>query len=339
MLSFLLFSCCIFSTEPYVGPISGHFNGKNFSNAYLPENRDTVHKAIKSFLSWRFKSFSPEWNVKPNEKPGSKPPIVVNGDSMRVTFIGHSTVLLQFDGLNFITDPVFSSMISPVPFIGQTRKRIPGIRIEDLPPIDAVLISHNHYDHLDISSLKKINKFNNSIFITCLGNKKYLNDHGFNNVIEMDWYDSVKVRGRTVHISPASHFSMRGLCDRNTSLWCGFVIETSGGPVYYAGDTGYGLHFKELNRLFPRFRLSIIPISPIEPRAFMTEVHISPSEAVLAHIDLDSRLSMPIHFSTFKQGTDKQTDPIYELVKAIKKLKVSSSEWMMPAHGKGVYVP
>ncbi|MFP4369267.1 MAG: MBL fold metallo-hydrolase [Candidatus Kapaibacterium sp.] len=332
-ISILLSSCCTFSGSEYEGPESGHFNGEEFVNY-----DDTKKHSLWDLMGWFITRQRPQWHPWIESEPGPAPPESVEDGSLRVTHINHSTLLLQADGVNILTDPVYSDRVSPVFFAGPVRKRPPGIRLEDLPRIDLVVISHNHYDHMDISTLKKIDEKWQPVIVAGLGNKDYLIEQGMTNVLELDWWQSHTVKGMDYSFVPARHFSNRGICDRNKTLWGGFVFETKGGPVYFAGDTGYGIHFRELNERYGKFRFSMIPIGAYIPRWFMYPVHVSPVEAVMAHRDLQSVLSMGIHFGSFQQADDMRLQPVYDLRDELIKQGISLNEFIIPALGKGVMI-
>jgi L-ascorbate metabolism protein UlaG (beta-lactamase superfamily) len=224
---------------------------------------------------------------------------------MRVTFVGHSTALLQTAGMNVLTDPVWSERASPVAWAGPRRHRPPGLRFEDLPPIDLVLISHNHYDHLDLPTLRRLAREHAPRFVAGLGVGRLLTDVGVGPVLEMDWWQQAAGPGDlTVSCVPARHFSGRGLRDRNASLWCGYVLHGPGGLVYFAGDTGFGGHFEEIARRLGAPRLALLPIGAYLPQWFMGPVHLSPPEALRAHRILGARTSVGLHFGTFRIADD-----------------------------------
>jgi L-ascorbate metabolism protein UlaG (beta-lactamase superfamily) len=246
----------MYSGSKYSGPKSDHFNGEEFYNL----DKSTEH-GFSGFLKWTFNRNPGHWRDFTYTEPGLAPAKHIPGDSLVVTFINHSTVLIQTNSLNIITDPVYSKRVSPVSWTGPKRHRNPGIRFEDLPEIDIVLVSHNHYDHLDIETLKKLNNKFQPMFITTLGNKEFLNDNGIKNAVELDWWQSQNYQDKTkIHCVPARHFTMRGMTDRNKSLWGGFVIESAGGPIYFSGDTGFGKHFQMIHDHFGDLRFALLPI-------------------------------------------------------------------------------
>jgi L-ascorbate metabolism protein UlaG (beta-lactamase superfamily) len=232
---------------------------------------------------------------------------------MRVTFINHATTLLQADNLNILTDPIWSERCSPSAHIGPKRHRAPGIRFRDLPPIDFVLISHNHYDHLDLPTLHALRRTYRPRVVTPLGNDRFLKQHGIRNVIALDWWQSFE----GITLVPARHFCSRGLSDRDANLWGGFVIGGPSGHAYFAGDTGFGGHFAKIAERFPSIRLALLPIGAFLPRWFMEPMHMSPDDAVRAHEMLGAQTSVPMHYGTFDLGDDGEHEPVEELRRAI----------------------
>ena len=235
-----------------------------------------------------------------------------------VTYVNHDTVLIQTEGLNFLTDPIWSKRASPFYLLGPKRFALPGIAFDDLPPVDIVLVSHNHYDHMDIATLRRlVSKWNPKIIVP-IGNKSYLNKRGIQNVVELDWWEKEEITEQVqVACVPAQHFSARAISDRNRTLWAGFVIETPHGNTYFAGDTGFGPFVEHLKARYEEFRLALLPIGAYKPEWFMRTVHISPDEAFVMHRELAVRTSVGMHFGTFRLADDRQEEPprrIRELV-------------------------
>ena len=231
----------------------------------------------------------------------------MEGNELRVTLINHSTLLLQQNGVHILTDPIWSERASPLAAIGPRRRRQPGVRWEDLPRVDAVLLSHNHYDHLDLATLRRLADRGQSQFIVPAGVARLLRYQNIGPVHELDWGESLPLSRATIHSVPALHFSSRGLFDRNRTLWCGYVIEAADRIVYFAGDTAFGGHFARIRERFGAPRLALLPIGAYEPRWFMSPVHMAPDEAVRAHEILAAKISIAIHHGTF-QLTDEGID-------------------------------
>jgi L-ascorbate metabolism protein UlaG (beta-lactamase superfamily) len=291
----------------YRGTVSDHFDGKRFFNHEQGEHgRD-------AFLKWMLHRDHGYWREWVDEPPGEKPPERVGEGRMRVTFINHSTLLVQADNVNILTDPIWSERCSPVSFAGPKRRRAPGIRFRDLPPIDFVLVSHNHYDHLDLPTLHALRKRFWPRILTPLGNDAFLKQHGIRNVIALDWWDS----HQQFTLVPARHFCSRGLSDRDANLWGGFMISGPSGNAYFAGDTGFGAHFEQIKARFPDIRAALLPIGAYLPRWFMQPMHMSPDDVVRAHEILGAQTSIPIHYGTFDLGDDGELEPIEHLRHAI----------------------
>jgi L-ascorbate metabolism protein UlaG (beta-lactamase superfamily) len=285
-----------------------HFDGKRFFNPEAPQARGFLDGLRWALTSRREPSPRFVAGVEP-----SKPPSRIDGPELRVTLINHSTVLLQQRGGNILTDPIWTERASPFGWIGPRRHRAPGVRFEDLPGIDFVLLSHNHYDHLDIATLRGLAGRGASQFIVPCGVARLLRSLGIGPVYELDWGESLAFDGGTIYSVPAQHFSARGLFDRNRTLWCGYAIEAAGRLVYFAGDTGFGGHFaRVLAGIRERFgppRLALLPIGACEPRWFMSAVHMSPEEAVQAHQILGAQTSIAIHHGTFQLGDEAIDTP------------------------------
>jgi L-ascorbate metabolism protein UlaG (beta-lactamase superfamily) len=279
-----------------------HFDGKRFYNpgfTHAPGGLDVLRWKLKSRPERSPRSIA---DVAP-----SAPPRGVEGNGLRVTLVNHSTVLLQWRGANILTDPIWSERASPFSWIGPRRRREPGVRWDDLPRVDAVLISHNHYDHLDVRTLRRLAARGDSIFVVPVGVSRVLLPEGIAPVHELDWGESLSLQGSAIHSVPAAHFSARGLFDRNRSLWCGYMIAGQERLIYFAGDTGFGPHFAEIREKFGSPDLALLPIGAYEPRWFMSPVHMGPDEAVKAHEILAARTSIAIHHGTFQladEGVD-----------------------------------
>jgi L-ascorbate metabolism protein UlaG (beta-lactamase superfamily) len=256
-----------------------------------------------------------------------------------VTFINHATTLIQVDGVNILTDPIYSDRPSPVPFLGPRRVRPPGVRFEDLPPIDVVLVSHNHYDHLDVPTLERLAKAHRPRFVVGLGNKALLDEEGIPGGVEVDWWESVEVApGVKVTGVPAQHRSNRGLTDQAATLWAGYVVSSSGGPVFFAGDTGFGPHFARVAERFGPMRLSILPIGAFRPAKAIAPVHMGPEQALEAHRVLGSGTSVAMHFGTFPLALDGQDEAKYLLLRLLMREQPRPRFWVL-GFGEGRYVP
>lgn len=313
-------------------PAVEHFRDGRFFNPGVAEHD------FRTALKWmRNRKIGP-WRRWIESTPGPAPPARVEGAELRATFVNHATVLLQTDGINILTDPMWSRRASPVQLMGPQRHRAPGLRLEDLPPIDCLLISHNHYDHFDLPTLKRIAATHRPVVFCPLGLARPLRRLGFTDVHEMDWWQSQRWRGIGLHCVPAQHFSARTPWDRNRTLWCGWVIESRHGNLYFAGDTGFGEVFAVVRSRFASIRLALLPIGAYEPEWFMGPVHMTPEQAVEARAILGAATAMAIHFGTFALADDGETAPVERLHRALAGREEASRFWVL-SEGEGLLVP
>jgi L-ascorbate metabolism protein UlaG (beta-lactamase superfamily) len=323
--------------KSYNGPPSDHFDGEHFHN---PRNQSAPGGG--SLVRWLLNRKPGPWRKWIDAVPGPIPPDRVTGGAIRPTFIGHSSALIQMDAINILCDPIWSNRASPLSWAGPKRHRAPGIPLDQLPKIDLVLQSHDHYDHFDVPTLRRIASQWKPNFAVPLGvatrliSKKLATD---SQIAELDWWQSAQFSD-SVRITavPALHFSGRGLRDRNKTLWCGYVIETPSGTVLFAGDTAYGPHFAEIRTRFPKIRLAFLPLGAYRPEWFMGPVHISPADAVRAHKELGASTSIGIHFGTFRLADDGEEEPITELQRALDQEKERLRFWILDA-GEGRDIP
>jgi L-ascorbate metabolism protein UlaG (beta-lactamase superfamily) len=315
-----------------------HFDGKRFYNPGAPQAL-----GFGDVLRWKLSD-------RPEKSPSfiadveqSIPPQRVEGSQLRVTLVNHSTVLLQQQGMNILTDPIWSERTSPLSWIGPRRRRRPGVAWENLPPIDVVLLSHNHYDHMDLPTLRRLARRGESTFVVPVGCAALLGSEKIGPVHELDWGEGLVLAGESacptqtpalasqrgagaletplrsrfgIHSVPAFHFSGRGLHDRNKTLWCGYVLAGEERVVYFAGDTAFGPHFGQIREKFGTPRLALLPIGAYLPRWFMSPVHMGPDDAVRAHQILGAETSIAIHHGTFQLADDGVDTPKKELATA-----------------------
>ncbi len=294
-------------------PFTKHFDGKRFYNPNSSQAR-----GVLAGLRWKLTTRaepSPRFIFDVKQ---SIPPRSVDRNELRVTLVNHSTVLLQESASHILTDPIWSKRASPLSWIGPSRRRSPGVRLEDLPRIDIVLLSHNHFDHMDLRTLRWLAKRGVSAFIVPLGLSRMMESEKIGPAFELDWGESKELAGTTIHCVPAQHFSSRSLTDRNRTLWCGYVIVSKNGQIYFAGDTGFGNHFSQIRERFGAPRLALLPIGAYGPRWFMSPIHMDPDEAVRAHEILGSRTSVAIHHGTFQLADDGIDTPKRQLLAASK---------------------
>ena len=244
-----------------------------------------------------------------------------------LTWIGHATLLVQMEHVTFLTDPIWSNTPSPIPFVGPTRIVSPGIELEDLPPIDFVLISHNHYDHLDLPTLRALEKLSpETVFFVPIGNGELLRKNGISQVQEMDWGETATVKGATIHCLPAQHWSKRSLTDDHKALWSSWAVTGSERRFYFAGDTGYFDGFKEIGEKLGPFDVAAVPIGAYEPRLMMRQSHMNPEEAVQAAVDLQAEHALAIHFGTFDLSDEPIDEPPVRFKDAATKAHPALSE-------------
>ena len=306
-----------------------HFDGRHFFNPGAPQAR-----GFRDVLRWKLTSKAEPSSRFVYDVMPSKPPPSVLGADLLVTLVNHSTLLLQQRGANILTDPIWSERASPFAWVGPRRRRNPGVLWEDLPRIDVVLISHNHYDHLDLATLQALAKRGQAQYIVPIGVASLLRSHKIGPVHELDWGDSLSIAGTTIHSVPAVHFSARGLFDRNRTLWCGYVIETADSVVYFAGDTAFGNHFAQIRHRFGPPRVALLPIGAYQPRWFMSTVHMDPEDAVHAHEILGATTSIAIHHGTF-QLADESIDTPRQRLRA----STSGDSFLVLDNGQSIALP
>ncbi len=291
---------------PY--PPSDHCDGQVFFNPGAVRGK----RSLRSVLRWRRESTRLPWRAPPPDPAFPPPPASVAPGSVAVSFVNHSTFLLRLPEAVVLTDPIFSRRCSPVSWAGPQRARPPGIALDDLPRPDIVLLSHNHYDHMDIPSLRILQRRHKPRFVTLLGNGRILARHGI-DAVELDWWQQTAVGGLSIAATPARHFSARTPWDRNRALWGGFLFGADGARILFAGDSAAGPHWAAIRERLGAPALALLPIGAYEPRWFMAAAHVNPEEAVAAHHALGARHSVGMHFGTF-QLTDEAIDaPLHAL--------------------------
>lgn len=249
-------------------------------------------------------------SVQPGDFTTPPPP------GLRAMWIGHSSVLVELDGVRFLVDPIFSEYASPFQWIGPKRFQPPPIQLEDLPPIAAVLTSHDHYDHLDMHTVQHLAAKGTHFFVP-LGIGAHLEEWSVppSQITDLDWWESKRLGGVTFVCTPAQHYSGRGLFDRTETLWASWSVIGSEHRVFYSGDTGFSNHFQKIGKRLGPFDLSILKIGAYGPMAYWHDVHINPEEAIQAHLALQARHLLPVHWATFNLGLHAWDEPIQRAVK------------------------
>ncbi|MCX7892178.1 MAG: MBL fold metallo-hydrolase [Burkholderiales bacterium] len=331
----LVGTCASTYVNPYYDPAKPHHTPVGFKNNY-------PHPPKGNFWKWRYEQWRDGLPRPPANGyvfPVAAPQTAylrANRSEATVTWIGHATLLVQVGGLNILTDPHFGERASPVSFAGPKRLAPLPIRLEDLPRIDLVVISHNHYDHLDEGTVVRLaaQPGGPPLFVVPLGMKPWLADVGVQNVAELDWWESRQVGGAEVHLVPAQHWSARTPWDDNRMLWGGFVILHPELRFFYSGDTGYSRDFEDIGRRFGGFDLAAIPIGAYEPRWFMGPQHVNPEEAVRIHRDVRARRSVGVHWGTFELTDEPLDEPPAKLAEARARAGLAPEDFFVMHHGE-----
>jgi L-ascorbate metabolism protein UlaG (beta-lactamase superfamily) len=320
------------------GPVTDHFDGQRFFTPGV-----TKSSSPAAYLWRRLTNPPPDWpSTTPAPAQVAPIPAQVSANEARVTYIGHATLLIQVAGMNILTDPVWSQRASVVQWLGPKRVAQPALPLEQLPKIDVVLISHDHYDHLDVPTLKQIDNLHRPRVIAPLGLRKLLaSTMPQSEVSEHDWGERVQVNQAVlVHVEPMAHGSGRTPFDQMQTLWAAFVIEAAGLKIYHVGDTGYaaGRFFRQAAQRHGPIDLAILPIGAYEPIDFMADSHMSPAEAVQALIDSGARQGLAHHFDTFQLGFEHFGHAAEELKFALDNKKIPSGNFIAPRLGESIVV-
>jgi L-ascorbate metabolism protein UlaG (beta-lactamase superfamily) len=321
---------------PQGKPTPAHHTMNGFRNVY-----NNPEHGFMDFLRWKLGIVPDEEPAIPHAQMIPYVPDIVAPDYQRInhpdpakiqiTWIGHSTFLIQLEGINILTDPIFNSRSSPLS-IGFERRSPPGIPFDRLPPIHAVLISHNHYDHLDLYTVKKLG--NTPKYFVPLKLGQWFHNHKITNYVEMDWWDTSMFKGIRIVSVPSQHFSRRTPFDGNKTLWTGWVLETKRGKILFAGDTGYSPHFKEIREKLGPMRLALLPIGSYRPRWYMKTIHMDPLDAVSAHKDLQAQQSIAMHWGTFYIADEPLGEPPLYLKKIMKEASMAADSFLVMKFGE-----
>ena len=307
--------------NPYYAADKPHRGPEGFRNNYPHD----PHPGLGSLIAWKWEAW---WAGLPREPEGGYRPEVAHPDvgalrarmvNPSVTWIGHATLLVQMGGMNILTDPHFTGRASPFSWLGPERRVPPAIPLEELPHIDLVVLSHNHYDHLDQESVVRLNAQPGGAprFLVPLGLQAWFAAQGITNVREMDWWESDQVGGLRAHFVPVQHWSARTRFDKDETLWGGWVLEDPAFKFFFAGDTGYSKDFRDIRERLGPLDLAALPIGAYAPRWFMKSMHVNPEEAVQIHRDLEARFSIAVHWGTFQLTDEPIDEPPRRLAEAL----------------------
>jgi L-ascorbate metabolism protein UlaG (beta-lactamase superfamily) len=324
--------------NPYYNPALPHHTPDGFQNRYSQEPKP----GFWSLIAWKWEAW---WQGLPKEPEGGYHPVVLKPDAAAlqartvnpsVTWIGHATLLVQMGGLNILTDPHFGDRASPFDWIGPTRRVPPALTIEELPHIDLVVISHNHYDHLDRDTVVRLNAQPGAPprFLVPLGNQPWFEGQGIRNVREMDWWETEEYRGVRAILVPVHHWSARTRFDTNETLWGGWVLGDAGFQFLFVGDTGYSRDFQDIRERLGPMDLAALPIGAYEPRWFMKSMHVNPEEAVRIHQDLGTRFSLAMHWGTFPLSDEPIDEPPRRLAEALRQAGIPPERFFVMRHGE-----
>ncbi|RKQ95789.1 L-ascorbate metabolism protein UlaG (beta-lactamase superfamily) [Kushneria sinocarnis] len=321
----------------YRGPVSDHFDGERFHNVPpLPP------RAPGAFRQWREERRQrPAWQWR-DLAVGPTPPARSAPDELRVTLVNHATFLIQSGGLNVLTDPVWSKRVSPLSFAGPARFHPPGLTLEQLPPLDVIFVSHSHYDHCDLRSLRQLaHRHPQTLLVTGLGNETLMRELGFVNVVALDWWQTHTLAGSArLTFTPAQHWSARTRHDARRTLWGGLWLETRGaGALYFAGDSGFSAPlFTNLAERLGTPRCALLPIGAFRPEWFMAPVHMGPREAVEVHRLLGCEVSIACHFGCFALADEGQEEAQQTLAEARAKAGMAAAAFRVPCPGQPIVV-
>lgn len=310
-----------------------HFHGGRYRNL-----EPVPRHGLGDFLRWqlapgrRFPKGKRYTLLRPDGHALMNPPA-----EPQLVWLGHASFLFQYRGVNVLTDPVLSERASPFRLVGPRRFTPPALTVADMPPIHLVLISHNHYDHLDEATVRQLHRrFGDSLrFCIPMGLRRWFEKRDIHNLVELDWWQSAPLAGKNeVFCLPAQHFSGRTATDTNTTLWCSWLLEMDGFRFYFGGDTGYGQVFRDIGELFAPIDLALLPIGAYDPRWFMAPVHVAPEEAVKIHQDIGAIQSVAMHWGTFVLTDEPMDEPPRRLRLALERQGISESAFRVMQHGE-----
>ena len=329
----LLLTAC--QGKPHYSPMKTHHTSDGFRNNY-------PHEGKQSFWKWQWQRWT--GNLPKNPEGGYQFPLLkpdtaylaANRAEPTLTWIGHASFLLQLGGVNILTDPHFTERASPLSFAGPRRHVEPALRFDTLPHVDVVVISHSHYDHLDLESVRRLNAQPGGPprFFVPLALKAWFHDQGIDNVAELDWWDNIDHMGLKIHLVPVQHWSARTPWDTNRTLWGSWVIEHPQMRFLFGGDFGYSQDLADIGRRFGRIDLAALPIGAYEPRWFMKVMHVNPEESVRAYKDLNARYAVAMHWGTFKLTDELLDEPPRKLAEALAREGIAPERFFVMKHGE-----
>jgi L-ascorbate metabolism protein UlaG (beta-lactamase superfamily) len=326
LIGILLLNTLLSSCTSYHGEASNHFNGSVFFNPEI----DYKRKGFGDLISWWWEREPSPWEQRSIQSISKLPPMQ---SSAQVTFINHSTTAVQINDVVILTDPIWSERATPVSFVGPKRMHQPAITMPQLGQVDAVVISHNHYDHFDLPTLEQLETLYQPIFIVPIGNRHLLESIEATNIVTLDWWESTQVGSVTVTLTPARHWSKRTLTDTNESLWGGYFMKSKQSSVFFAGDTGYGSHYQRIRQRLGSVDMALLPIGAYKPAWFMKDNHMGPLDVPASKRDLGAKYVMAIHFGTFPLGDDAQ-DEAPDVMKQVAAKQKKPKRYLVPAVGQ-----
>ena len=306
---------------------------------FVNTDGEAISKSFTDLLRWRWSRTEP--SPKHFDVIHPDPDVIAKPATTQITWLGHSAFLLQVKGKNILTDPHFSKRASPLSFAGPKRIVAPPLNIDELPHIHVVVISHNHYDHLDEESLTELYERQKNappLFLVPLGLKEELLSYDITNVVEMDWWESHDYEGMTLTALPVKHWSQRTFFDRNKSLWAGWLVDIEDFRFFHTGDSGYSDDFRRIGEDYPGIDLATIPIGAYDPRWFMKDAHMSPKEAVQTFIDLKAEKAIGMHWGTFILTDEEMDEPPLRLAEALKEKGIEMSDFSVMQHGEIIQI-
>jgi L-ascorbate metabolism protein UlaG (beta-lactamase superfamily) len=319
------------SVTGHQGPIDTHFNGRYFHNI-----APTPSTSFLKILLWRLTREVPAWQP-PIINTAINLPKHIRKNETCITPIFHACTLIQTHDANILTDPIWRERASPFDWIGPKRIQPPALTFKQLPRIHYVLISHNHYDSMDLPTLKRLMHRDHPTFITGLGNQHLLKQHHLHPLSILDWWQKAQNTNIPIQFVPAQHFSGRGLFDRNKTLWGGFILNTPGGTVYFSGDTGLGSFMRKIQQRSASIRMALLPIGAYQPRHIMKWMHMNPNDAVKALQYLKAQQAIGVHFDSFEDLADEQQFKAKsDLRRALHQQHIQAQRFITPPLGSSV---